>query len=328
MKKIFILILLFFSIMAIIYFSQNRTKLYVLEHYNKDLNTSYYFCAENRLCKIVTPKYTISYKIDKNGYRIEKLINNKLVEKNFWLGSERLHMVVDKNNNALREYLYKNEYENLPYGMKSDGKIYHFIYNKMHSLRVILDNNNHIVKVLYYDKNGSVIKDTNSSLKVDFAYAGGIWDGDAKLLFFKEGVYIPGVSKWISKIKKIDIIENLKELNSINKNSVYICNATLDTFYHSYICAENQCGGLYATKYMRYFNATGIIEDNSKYFNKSICKKIKLSEQYNKNIFAKCVYKEITYPKKEPFDALRHNCHDEVKNIVKICKKQSLKENL
>jgi len=325
-KKIIFLILLIFIIAIILYFNQDRTKLYILKHYNKESNTSYYFCGKNRLCKVVTPKYTISYRVDKNGYRTEKYIDNKFVEKYFWLGVSKLHLVTDKNDDILREYLYKNEHKELPYGMKSKGKIYHFIYNKMRSLKIVLDENRQVVKVLYYDKNGSIIKDTNPNIKVDFAYAGGLWDRDAKLLFFQEGVYDPAISKWISKVKKLDIIKNLKELNSVDDNSVYTCDATLDTFYHSYICAFNQCGGLYAAKYLHYFSAKGFMEDNSRYFNKDICKEIKLPKKYDKTLFAKCVYKRVISHKAKLFDVIRHNCHDEVKNIIKTCKKQALKD--
>jgi hypothetical protein len=328
MKKVILFLVLVLIVGIIAYFNQNRTKLYIMHNYDKKSKTHYYFCKNNRLCKVVSHGVVVSYTIDKNGNRSEKFIDAKPLEKYYWIGNEKLNSVSDKNGNILREYLYKGKYSNLPFGMIENGKKYYFIYNKMRTLRVITDEYHNIVKVLYYDKNAKIIKDTNPRIKVDFAYAGGLWDKDAKVLFFQEGVYDPLVSMWISKVKKRDIIKNLKELSALKKDDVYICSATLDTFYHSYICAQNSCGGLYASKYLRYFDAKGYILDNSVYFNDKSCKKLKLSKHIDKKRFAKCVYERIIPREGKYFDVFKHNCHDEVKDIIKTCTKKALKETL
>lgn len=326
-KAVLFLVLVFAGYIAI-HLSQDRNKFYVMQKYDKKSKSRYYFCKENRLCKVVKKGIVISYAIDKNGYRAKKYINGKLTEKYYWIGEGRLKSVTDKKGDILREYLYKGEFDKLPYGMIENGKRYIFLYNTMRSLRVLRDTYGDIVKVLYYDKKGDIVKDTNPYIKVDFSYAGGIWDKDAKLLFFDDGVYDPLISKWISKVKKRDIIKNLKKLNSLKKDDVYICKATLDTFYHSFICSENRCGGLYAAEYMSYFNAKGYMLDNSIYFNNKYCKKIKLPKNIDKKRFAKCVYKRIIPRGGEYFDAFKHNCHDEVSDIIKTCTKKALKEKL
>jgi len=326
MKKIFFGLSVIFLFIIIAYFNQDRTKLYTLISQNKQTNTKYQFSEQNHLNKIIFPNKIISYTIKGDGNRIQKSIDGKIVEKYSWLGDGKLHIVTDENSKILRQYLYKNEYANLPFGMITHGQKFYFIFNKMKSLRLVLNSNKQIVKILDYDKNGYIIKDTNPKLKIDFSYAGGLLDENTQLIFFLEGVYNPTSAQWISKIKNYDVIKNLKQLNNTNENIVYKCSATLDVYYHSYLCSKKQCGGLYATDYLNYFNGKGFIIDNSSYFNHDICKPIKLSNNYNQKKFANCVYEKIQPKKAIMFDVWKHNCHHEVKNTINFCLKQALKK--
>lgn len=323
MKKISLFVLLLFLVSIVVYFNQDRDKLYI-----QNPKSGRYSFNEDNILRLVKDKYkTISYTVDANSLRLEKKINGTTVQKYFWQGREKLKLITDSKNNVLREYLYRNKYENLPYGMRVDDKLYFFIFNKLKSLKLVLDENNRIVKALDYDKRGVVTRDSNPLLQVDFSYAGGVLDKDAKLLFFAQGVYDPINQKWISKIKDIDIIKNIKNLNRLKQTKVFTCNATLDVYYHSFICTNGRCGGLYATDYLNYIDGLGYMIDNSYYFDAARCTELSLSHKHDKAIFSQCVYQRINSQKKKAFDAFRHNCHHEVKEIIKACKKRSKKGN-
>lgn len=328
MKKIILIGIVLILGSVIIYFNQDRMALEILKYENMDRKTKYQFSQGNHLFKIIQKNREISFNLDDSFIRIAKLINGRVIEKYLWQGDEKLYLVTDSNDNVLREYLYKTKYDTLPYGMKIKDQIYHFIYNKMRTLRVVLNTQKQIVKIVDYDKNGKVIKDTNPSLKVDFSYGSGILEPLSGLLFFTEGVYNPKNGEWITRIKNDDVIQNLQQLSNLPKKDVYLCSDTLDTYYHSYLCTNGNCGGFYAINYPEYFDTKGVMGDNSKYFHPDRCNKIELSgEIYNTNKFSLCVEKKIQSKEIKMFDALSHNCHHEVDEIINHCKNKSKKEN-
>jgi len=329
MKKILLFSLVTLLSITVIYFNQDRTNVYIQIKELKKLNTQYIYSENNDLVKIKSDNINIDYDFDKFNRRVVKKVNNKIKEKYVWLENNKILAILDKDDSILQTYNYKNKNDTLPFGMEQNGKKYYFIFNKMKSLKVVIDKTQNIVKVLKYDINGNIIFDSNPSLSVAIGYAGGIYDNNSKLLHFKEGIYNPIVAKWLTKIDGHDIIQNLKELNETNNNDVYKCSATLDVYYHSYLCAGQQCGGLYANDYLNYFKGTGEIIDNSNYFNKNICTKIQPNyKKSNQIIFAKCVNTKIQPRVAKLFDALRYNCHHEVKNIIETCSKQALPKGL
>lgn len=295
-----------------------------------ETNTTYTYTKNNSLKEIKNSNGVITYEFDEFDRRVVKFSNNRIEEKYLWLENNKILSILDQNNNVKQFFNYKNKNDILPYGMSQNGQNYYFIFNKMKSLKIVFDEKKNIVKILNYDDNGNIIFDDSPEFKIPFGFAGGLYDKENKLLYFKEGIYNTQLSKWLTRIKKYDILENIKQLNSIDKKDVYQCANTIDTYYHSYLCAQNECGGLYASSYLEYFNGKGEIIDNSYYFNKKNCKKIEPSNNtYNKKIFATCVNKMIQPNQSKTFDALSHNCHDEVKIIINSCIQESLKkENL
>lgn len=324
MKKIIYILLLIGTFATVLYFNQDRMALYVLKTDDKKIDTTFLFSTDNHLCSIEIPSKKIDFELDDEGRKISKSVNGAVVERYFWLGEEKLHLVTDAYNNILREYLYKTVYDLLPYGMKTQENNYKFIFNKMKTLRVVLDSQEKVIKIIDYDEKGLRVKETNPSLKVDFSYAGGIMESETKLLFFLQGVYDPKTGQWISRIKNDDIIQNLKNLTQLKSDEVYRCSDTLDVYYHSYICTNGECGGLYATDYLEYFNGKGYIVDNSAYFNKKRCDQISLpNTTYDKQLFASCVYNKIQPRHVKLFDVFKHNCHDEVNDIIQYCTTKS-----
>lgn len=325
MKRILIGMVVFVFFMMYIFSNNDNANIFI--HSFKETNTTYTYTKLNKLKEIKTPQKFISYKFDEEGKRVAKLVNNQIIEKYLWLEENKLLATLDKNGTVKQLYNYKNKNDILPFGMTQNDKNYYLIFNKMKSLKLVIDDKKKIVKIVNYDENGNIIFDSNSSFNIPFGFAGALYDKENKLLYFKEGTYNTQFGKWLTRIKKHDIIKNIKQLNSLDEQDVYQCADTIETYYHGYLCTQNQCGGLYASNYLEYFNGKGEIIDNSYYFNKKSCKKIEpQNTSYNKKVFSKCVNKMIQPNQLKTFDALMHNCHDEVKTIINTCTKESLKK--
>ena len=329
MKKFFLFILIIiFLFILYFYLNKNNDIEILVEDINENNTTTYTYTKEKKLKEIKTVNTIVKYDFDKENKRIIKTVNNQITEKYLWLEDNKLLAILDKNNNIKQFFNYKNKNDFTPFSMTQNGENYHFVFDNMKSLKLIIDSKNNVVKVLDYDENGNILFDSNPDFSVPFGFAGGLYDKENKLLYFKEGIFNTQFALWLTKIKKYDLIENLKQLNSINKYDVYQCADTLDTYYHSYICTNNQCGGLYASNYLEYFNAQGEILDNSYYFNIKICKKIEPTNiKYDQKLFSECVNKRIQPKVDMSFDVLKHNCHDEVNNIVEECTKESIKKD-
>lgn len=326
MKKIIFIIGMIVVGSIVIYFNQDRMALHIVNNKQNNGETKFEFSDENHLKKIIQKDRVISFELDDGFTRVKKSVDGKVIEKYLWQGDEKLYIVTDAKDNVLREYLYKTKYDSLPYGMKSNNQLYRFIYNKMRTLRVVLNNQNKIVKVIDYDKYGQIIKDTNPSLQVDFSYGSGLLESSSGLLFFPEGVYNPKKGVWITKIENDDVIQNLTQLSNLPKKEVYQCSDTLDTYYHSYLCTNGNCGGFYSIDYLEYFDTKGVIGDNSKYFHLNRCNKVEIdTKKYDTNRFSLCVEKRIKSKEIKRFDAISHNCHHEVDEIISNCKNSSIR---
>lgn len=313
---------MFLTTWSVWYFNQDRMTLYIQSGINFSI---YHFTSFNDVQNIKTQFGNVSFEFDEFNRRKTKRLNGQIIEKYSWQGENRLHFVTDKNDNVVREYLYHNELDDLPYGMTTQGSTYLFIYNAMKSLRVVVDEQQNLVKVIDYDSNGRRIRESNKNLTVDFSYAGGLEEPVSGLLLFLEGVYNPSTGKWLTRIKNDDVIQNLKALNQLKNDEVYRCADTLDTYYHSYLCVKGKCGGLYATEYLNYFNAKGYMLDNSNYFTPSRCTLVSVPTDYNKQEFASCVKEKIEPRHVRLFDVIKHNCHHEVEDILTFCKNKQNK---
>lgn len=66
-------------------------------------------------------------------------------------------------------------------------------YDQVGSLRAVSDTNGNIVKEVTYDTYGNILTDTNSTFKVPYGFAGGIYDTDTKLTRFGYRDYVRSV---------------------------------------------------------------------------------------------------------------------------------------
>ncbi len=166
-------------------FLKSRTK--------NNQTTTYTYDIFGNLKQVKTPTKTIQYLHNPNHQIIAKKINNQIVEKYLWQGLKLL-AVYDKDDKLITRYFYANE--RVPYKMQHNNKTYYLYYNQIHSLKLITDENNKIIKQLDYDTYGNLIKDTNINFKTHITYAGGFYDSDTKLIRFGKRDYSPEQRRW------------------------------------------------------------------------------------------------------------------------------------
>ena len=69
----------------------------------------------------------------------------------------------------------------------------------MGSLRAVSNQNGKLLKEVTYDTFGNIIFDSNTSLKIPFGFAGGLYDSDTKLVRFGFRDYDPFTGRWTAK---------------------------------------------------------------------------------------------------------------------------------
>ena len=72
-------------------------------------------------------------------------------------------------------------------------------YDQVGSPRVVYTENGQIVKEITYDSFGTILHDTNETLKIPFGFAGGLYDADTELVRFGYRDYDPVTGKWTAK---------------------------------------------------------------------------------------------------------------------------------
>lgn len=310
-------------IYGIYYFNIDRSQKYVLTNEIKEDAISLNFDSTN-LYEFISSEHRIKYEFDNNLIK-SKTIDNKLVEKYKWLGENKLHIVFDNSGKVIEKYNYKYKNDLLPISLEKGDNTYYFIYNKMKSLRVVIDRYKNIIKIIDYNKNGTILYDSNPKFITRYGYAGGFSDIDSNLLYFREGIYYPKYSRWISKVENTNIISNLVELNHTKEDDIYVCSSTIDKYYHSYICFNKVCRGFYRDD-TKLFNANGIFVDNSYYFNHKNCNKLNIDKMKVDISFLKeCLNKEMSLENKNKFDLFEYNCHTAANDSIETCLTKSEK---
>jgi len=89
--------------------------------------------------------------------------------------------------------------DRVPYSMEYLGQTYYLIYDRVGSLRAVVNSNGLIIKRIDYDSFGNVILDTDPSLKVPIGFAGGLYDSDTGLVRFGVRDYDPSIGRWTAK---------------------------------------------------------------------------------------------------------------------------------
>jgi len=154
--------------------------------------THYTYDYYGNLVTVILPNNDrIDYIIDGQNRRIGKKINRKVIKR--WIYSGQLSPVaeLDSVGNIIARFI--GDY------MVKDGAIYQFITDHLGSIRLVVNTNTgEVVQRLEYDEYGNVLSDSDPDYQ-PFAYAGGLYDPQTKLIRFGARDYDANVGRWISK---------------------------------------------------------------------------------------------------------------------------------
>jgi len=154
--------------------------------------TSYMYDYFGNLMSVRLPNGNlVEYIIDGQNRRIGKKLNGAIVKK--WIYAGRLSPVaeLDSAGNVTAEFVGSL--------MMKNGNTYQLVTDHLGSVRLVVDiNSGAIVQQLDYDEYGNVLSNSNPDFQ-PFAYAGGLYDSQTKLVRFGARDYDATSGRWICK---------------------------------------------------------------------------------------------------------------------------------
>jgi RHS repeat-associated protein len=154
--------------------------------------TRYTYDYFGNLTKVIIPNGDrIDYIIDGQNRRIGKKINGAVVRR--WIYSGQLSPIaeLDSARNVVAQFVGRY--------MVKDGIIYRLVADHLGSIKLVVDvATGMIAQKLEYDEFGNVLSNTNPEFQ-PFAYAGGIYDSQTKLVRFGVRDYDASVGRWTAK---------------------------------------------------------------------------------------------------------------------------------
>jgi len=166
---------------------------------NPDGVHSYTYDAIGNLTAVTLPDGTqIEYVIDGLNRRVGKKVNGALVKG--WLYANQINPIaeLDENGNITSQFIYATK-PNVPDYMISGGVEYRIITDQVGSPRLIVNSQTGaIAQRIDYDEFGNITSDTNPGFQ-PFAFAGGLYDAQTKLVRFGARDYDPETGRWTAK---------------------------------------------------------------------------------------------------------------------------------
>ena len=171
---------------------------YLVEKTTPNGTTTYNYGTLGELREVNTPTQAITYKHNANNQRVAKLIDGQIVEKYLWADLTTLLAVYDDNDNLVQRFEYAEQ--RMPLSMTdTNGTKYYLHYDQVGTLKAVSDANHKNIKEISYDTYGNILSDSNTSFKVPFGFAGGLYDTDTKLTRFGHRDYDAYTGKWTAK---------------------------------------------------------------------------------------------------------------------------------
>jgi RHS repeat-associated protein len=161
--------------------------------------SGYVYDAQGDLRTVTLPDSTrIDYVIDGAGERIGKKVNGVLVQGLLYDSEGRVVAELDGRGNLVSQFVYASS-DNVPDYLIKGGVAYRIISDPVGSPRLIINTaTGQVVQRLDYDEFGNVLQDTNPGFQ-PFGFAGGLYDGDTKLVHFGARDYDPQTGRWTAK---------------------------------------------------------------------------------------------------------------------------------
>jgi len=170
---------------------------YLEEKVTPDGTTTYEYGTMGQLLAVSTPEHNITYAHNALNQRVAKLVDGVVAEKYLWANLTTLLAIYDGSDNLIQRFEYADQ--RMPVSMTMDGEKYYLHYDQVGSLGAISDTSHHIIKEITYDTYGNILTDSNTSFKVPFGFAGGLYDADTGLTRFGYRDYDATTGKWTAK---------------------------------------------------------------------------------------------------------------------------------
>jgi len=154
--------------------------------------TSYTYDYFGNLTKVIMPNGDrIDYIIDGQNRRIGKKLNGQIVKR--WIYSGQLSPVAELDSAGNVIARFAGGY------MVKGGNTYQLVRDHLGSVRMVVDvTTGTIAQKLEFDEYGNIITDINPDFQ-PFAYAGGLYETQTKLVRFGARDYDVGPGRWTSK---------------------------------------------------------------------------------------------------------------------------------
>jgi RHS repeat-associated protein len=161
--------------------------------------TSYTYDPLGNLIEITLPSGTvITYLVDGQNQRIGKRVNGVLVQGFLYENDLRPIVELDGSGALVSRFVYATHL-NVPDYLVKGGVTYRILTDHLGSPRLVVNTaNGAIAQRLDYDSFGNVLADTNPGFQ-PFGFAGGLYDGDTKLVRFGARDYDAETGRWTAK---------------------------------------------------------------------------------------------------------------------------------
>lgn len=194
------------------YDAQDRLLTYGTKSYGYNANGELTSVTDNENGEIKTFSYdsfgnlklmntagkNIQYVLDGQNRRIGKKVNGFLVQSFVYQSQFQIAGEMDSNGNLISRFVYASK-AHVPDYMIKNGVNYKLITDQIGSVRLVVNSaSGEIMQHISYDEFGNVLEDTSPRFQ-PFAFAGGLYDQDTKLVHFGARDYDPETGRWISK---------------------------------------------------------------------------------------------------------------------------------
>jgi RHS repeat-associated protein len=152
-----------------------------------------------RITQFTTPtSVLVDYKLDWLGRRNIKLVNNSVQRRFIWEDAYRLAAEKIISPAQTKEYVYATSI-NSPDYMKVGSTLYRILKDHLGSPRLVVRTTDGVVmQRMNYNEWGKIVEDTNPGFQ-PFAFAGGLYDPDSKLVHFGARDYDAETGRWTTK---------------------------------------------------------------------------------------------------------------------------------